>query len=72
MILQQKITLNKTKNLKIQNELKAEQDKVILVDFFIGYFLSFIFNNKSQNLLIFQPILKFFTMLTCMTETISV
>ena len=29
MILQQKITLNKTKNLQIQNELKAEQDKVI-------------------------------------------
>ena len=66
--------LNKTiEKLTTKAELKAEQDKIAKCQIydssiFIGQ--SYVFNDGSQNFLIFQPMLKTFTMISALSEKI--
>ena len=66
--------LNKTiKKLATKAELKAEQDKIAkrqIYDSSIFIGQSYVFNDGSQNFLIFQPTLKTFTMLSALSEKI--
>ena len=65
-----KVTLNKTKNVLVQNELEEQQNSVKKLQtfdssLFIGQ--SYFFYNGSQNFLMFSPILKIFAVPTGQT-----